>query len=821
MEASKTNCSKQQRKPHLLIMPKMEVQNDCINISASNNSSSSSSSSNNCENNPGDTNDQSSRQQTIDNSTTGSNRTSAGHDSNHQQLNQNNDLDASSYNHQCYICDKIFSANSNLNRHLRKIHQENVQSPYNNVKCALCESVFSSSSTYNQHLEKDHQVRIDIEQLTFSSKETFEEWKHSVENETTSQYIKSRGEKKSKNINKTYYSCNRSGYYVSKARTRKKLKKQGSRKINGRCPASMNVTVNPDSTYDVRFVKTHVGHNFDIKHLDLSEKDRELIVQKLESGLTKKDIIKQIRLAVEQHNTISNTTNSTSPASTISVSAQQPVNTVNINDSVEVISTDNEIIIPITSTSTTPVHSSSATVVPTIIAASPATTPISTTMPITTLSTTPTVALNNCTINHISFGQQPTSRLHLATTKDIHNIINSKHLDSKLIRHNYDLNNIEAWISEMREFNEASSVLFYKSQSELIDRFPKLREDDFMLIIMKDGQSEVLKNYGERCIIIDSTYNVHCEYLHVTSISVIDGDGKGFPVTFLFSTRTDEEVLEVAFTIMRDKVGTINSRMVIADELNDFYQAWTKVMCRPTHNLLTPWSVFDEWSKKFDLIQNRDKLRKLKKSLRALLTEAENDKFTRSLNQVVEDCKQDSEMSEFLKFFNDRYAKNPDLWSSCLRKTHGASNFNLWKLHERFKLVYKEGKNSKKLCKYVASLMSLFDDSQMDKLAKMDDQNSTKEKALFDRHKKSVEIGSLVYEVAVDPVYWLCPSESSNEVYYEVKPDANSESNCCDLKCPSCDACRHAYKCTCLDYVVNLNMCKHIHRICTMCKQPQ
>mgnify|MGYP003729617393 CR=1 FL=1 len=708
-----------------------------------------------------------------------------------RQLEQNiTDLETSNYNHQCYICDKIFSANSNLNRHLRKIHKENVQSPYNNVKCALCESVYSSSSIYNQHLENDHKVRIEVEHLTFVSKQSFEEWKHGIENETTSQYIKSRGEKKTKNVNKTYYSCNRSGYYVSKARTRKALKKQGSRKINGRCPASMNVTINPDSTYDVRFVKTHVGHSFELKHLDLSDKDRDLIVQKLVSGVTKKDIIKQIRSAVEQQTT----TASVSPSSTVSAPGHNLTaatsNTNSLSNSLEVIPTTSEIAI----TNTTPIITCTSTV--------------------STVATTP-VSQNSCILS--SLNCQPTSRLHLATTKDIHNIINSKHLDSKLIRHNYDLNNVEAWISEMKEFNEASSVLFYKSQAELIDRFPKLREDDFLLVIMKDGQSEILKMHGEKCIIIDSTHNVHCEYLHVASVSVIDEDGKGFPVAFLFSTRTDVEVLEVFFTIMRDKVGAVSTRMVIADELNDFYQAWTKVMTRPTHNLLTPWSVFDNWAKKFDLISNRDKLRKLKKSLRALLTESETDKFTRSLTQIVEDHKQDPEVSEFLKYFEEKFARNPDLWSSCLRKTHGATNYQLWRLHEKFKMVYKEGKNSKKLCKYVASLMTLFEDSQMELLSKVEDRNPAKRKALLDRHQKSVEIGSLVYEVAVEPIYWLCPSESSSEVYYEVKHDSN-EPKCCDLKCPTCSTCRHQYKCTCLDFVVNLNMCKHIHRICAMCK---
>lgn len=732
----------------------------------------------------------------------------------------------SNYNHQCAICDKVFSANSNLNRHLRKIHHQNVHTPYNNVKCALCELVFSSSSIYNQHLEKDHQVKIQVENLKFANKQSFEEWKHDVENETTSQYIKSRGEKKSKNVNKTYYSCNRSGYYVSKAKTRKALKKQGSRKINGRCPASMNVTVNPDLTYDVRFVRTHVGHNFELKHLDLSDKDRELIVQKLCSGITKKDIIRQIRSAVEQQNHTASLSPASSSTSAVGATVQPMVvvsHSSGLTNNVEIIPATSEIVIVGGGGSLKTEPSTTGTVAST----NPATSSSDSALPISTIASTNASSVSpDCILNNLN--SQPTSRLHLATTKDIHNIINSKHLDSKLIRHNYDLNNVEAWISEMKEFNEASSVLFYKSQSELIDRFPKLREDDFMLIIVKDGQAEILRQYGEKCIIIDSTHNVHCEYLQVASISVIDDDGKGFPVAFLFSTRTDVEVLEVFFTILQDRIGTISTRMVIADELNDFYQAWTKVMTRPTHNLLTPWSVFDNWAKKFDLISNRDKLRKLKKSLRALLTESEPDKFTRSLRQIVEENKQDPEVSEFLKYFEEKFAKNPDVWSSCLRKTHGASNFQLWRLHDKFKAVYKEGKNSKKLCKYVANLMTLFDEFQMDRLSKLEDKNPAKQKALMNRHMKSVETsaeaGSHVYEVAIEPVYWLCPSdavskqESSNEVYHEVRRETK-EPNCCDQKCPTCNTCRHEYKCTCLDYVVNLNMCKHIHRICTLYKQ--
>lgn len=803
--------------------------------------------------------------------------------------NNNNNINVNNnYNHQCYICDKIFSANSNLNRHLRKIHKENVQSPYNNVKCALCESVFPSSCIYNDHLVNHHQVKIEIENLTFENGDMFSEWKHGIENETTSQFIKSRGEKRTKNVNKTYYSCNRSGYYVSKARTQKALKKQGSRKINGRCPASMIVTINPDSGYDVRFVKTHVGHDFELKHIDLSDKDRDLIVQKITAGLTKKDIIRQLR-----SNAANEQANNNIPESPSSISLKNgcvpPIVIGRKNslpdggDQIEVIqATTSELILANQLNNQSSTTSSATTPIPS--------TTIDSSQQSISSSSTPNVSLNS---------KQTTSRIHLATTKDLHNILNSKHLNPKKIRHNYDLKNFEAWISEMKEYGEKnSSVLFYKDQNELSDKFPKLVQDDFMLVIMNYGQSQILKNYGEKCIVIDSTHNVHCEYLQLAYVSVVDDDRRGFPVAFMFSSRTDADTFEVFFTLLKERVGLITTRMFIADEMHDFYQAWWRVMSMPAHNLLTPWSAFDTWSKKFNLINGREKLRKLKKQLRSLLTEPELDKFTRIMKQMLNDYKDDSDVKQFMEYFETNFSRNPDLWSCCLRKNYGVANYQLWSTHEKFKSVYKTGKNSKNLCRFLYSLMNLYEDHQMEKMSQLQDQidPSEQREGLIKRHRRSLEGGPLVYEVAVEPVYWLCPSEGASEGYYEVRhnPDMIStvdnstdskEDNrqadggsspkrkkvaetspetekapeetvtrdrisidlptpteaatsdptpkttptttttttvtfkkCCEVKCPDCSSCRHQYKCTCLDYVVNLSMCKHIHRICTMCK---
>lgn len=723
--------------------------------------------------------------------------------------------EAINYDHQCYICDKTFSANSNLNRHLRKIHQESVQSPYNNIKCVLCGSLHSSSSLYIDHLEKDHRCPVEVETLTFDTRQAFEDWKLDTENRTRSQFIKSRGQKRSGDNKKTYFSCNRSGNFVSKAKTQKSIKKQGSRKINGRCPAAITLTYNHDSSLKVKFIKTHVGHDFELKHLDLSEKDRDLIVRKLASGITKRELIKQIRLTSELHQNNSIITNA-SPTDISTTSSEVPSSSILSGIGMPSLNNLQPIVINSRSSTRGCGEQQIEVVIPTTTSGH--------TQRSNTSSGSPDELIEPSSAASLS-------RLHLATTKDIHNILNSKHLNSKKIRHNYDLNAIEHWIREMKEFGEDSrTVLFYKDQMEISSKYPKLTQDDFMLVIMKDGQANALRRFASKCVVIDSTHNVNCEYLHLTLMFVIDETDKNFPVAFMFSNRTDMDTLEVFYSLVRDKAGQITTRTLIADDLNDFYQAWWKVMSRPLHNLPTPWSVFDCWTRHFDLIKNREKLRKMKKQLKTLLTEAETDKFSGSLKQILSTFKQDSETSDFINYFDEQFAKNPDVWSSCLRNTFGVSNHGLWLMHDKFKTVYKEGKSSRRMCKYITCLMDLFEDHQLKIVTSYEESTnrSVRLQAMTHRHQKGVASGCAVYEVAVEPTYWLCPSECLTDVYDEIRHVARGEPintlnemqiKCCDLHCSECKTCRHEYKCTCLDYVVNLEMCKHIHRISALCKQ--
>ena len=47
-------------------------------------------------------------------------------------------------------------------------------------------------------------------------------------------------------------------------------------------------------------------------------------------------------------------------------------------------------------------------------------------------------------------------------------------------------------------------VVFYKAQGSLSKEFPQLKEDDFVLVIMNNTQSEMLKQFGEKYVAMNT-----------------------------------------------------------------------------------------------------------------------------------------------------------------------------------------------------------------------------------------------------------------------------------------------------------------------------
>ncbi|XP_067126925.1 uncharacterized protein, partial [Centruroides vittatus] len=67
----------------------------------------------------------------------------------------------------------------------------------------------------------------------------------------------------------------------------------------------------------------------------------------------------------------------------------------------------------------------------------------------------------------------------------------------------------------------------------------------------------------------------------------------------------------------------------------------------------------------------------------------------------------------------------------------------------------------------------------------------------------------------IDSIQWQVKSQSiTNSIYVVEKKNENIEDHTrCKLLCNKCNVCVHVYSCTCPDYEVSLNMCKHIHAV--------
>ena len=146
----------------------------------------------------------------------------------------------------------------------------------------------------NDHISGEHKIHLLMESFQFKTETEFYIWKKSVEKEEGCTFIKSRGTKVIQLGKKLTFICSRSGHFNSKSNGVRHLKIQGSKKINSYCPAGIEFIFNGD-LYNVKYIKTHVGHTHELAHINLTDDDRLTIAKKLAMNIPMKSILNEIR----------------------------------------------------------------------------------------------------------------------------------------------------------------------------------------------------------------------------------------------------------------------------------------------------------------------------------------------------------------------------------------------------------------------------------------------------------------------------------------------------------------------------------------------
>ena len=108
--------------------------------------------------------------------------------------------------------------------------------------CPLCRESFPTPPDILHHYVTDHQLQLITENHVFDDMESFFCWKRKVEKQLYCVYRR-RKIRPMREGRKEVYGCHRSGYYVPRQSRKRRLKRQGSKKINGFCPSKIVVRV--------------------------------------------------------------------------------------------------------------------------------------------------------------------------------------------------------------------------------------------------------------------------------------------------------------------------------------------------------------------------------------------------------------------------------------------------------------------------------------------------------------------------------------------------------------------------------------------------
>lgn len=196
----------------------------------------------------------------------------------------------------CETCGKAFARRCTLARHSSEVHSITV--PWGSFKCDQCHNVrYNQREQLLKHLIEMHKFEYKYEQRRFRSMQDFFRWKQSEEKREKVCFVaSSSGKTLCRGRFKRLYMCHRSGNYIPRGKGYRRLKSQGSCKINAHCMATMT-TIQDMQTGIVSLVyqKKHYGHDIDLGHLRLNKEERQAIAQQLAQGAPVKTVLKNVK----------------------------------------------------------------------------------------------------------------------------------------------------------------------------------------------------------------------------------------------------------------------------------------------------------------------------------------------------------------------------------------------------------------------------------------------------------------------------------------------------------------------------------------------
>ena len=312
---------------------------------------------------------------------------------------------------------------------------------------------------------------------------------------------------------------------------------------------------------------------------------------------------------------------------------------------------------------------------------------------------------------------------------------------------------------------------------------------------------------------MDDTHGTNSYDFSLITVLVVDEYGEGFPAAWCLCNRTDKYILIDCLTAVWIRVGNIKPKWVMTDDAEQYFSAWVAVFGLGPRKLLCTWHVDRAWRGAVNRIKDKEVAATVYHNIRVLMEEIDIDKFKLMLQSTLKQLNSSDETQEFAKYFHTYYTNRAEQWAACYRKSANINtNMYIESFHRILKHLYMKGKANRRIDNLIHVLLKVSRDKGFERLCKLEKgKNSGRLITIHKRHLASTKLSPALVQKTSEHEWKIKSGEAKWE--YTVTMERELCQELCQLICKHCEVCIHMYSCTCLDFLINYTICKHIHLV--------
>ena len=407
---------------------------------------------------------------------------------------------------------------------------------------------------------------------------------------------------------------------------------------------------------------------------------------------------------------------------------------------------------------------------------------------------------------------------HLIDRKSILNIKQSMK-NGSYQHHEDNATSVYIKVQQLRSENY-DPVLLYKPQGTFNESLSHaLDNQDFILAVMTKQQSEIFNRFANVILCMNSTHKTNQHRYKLITLMVPDEFRHGYPVAFCICSKETSAVFTLFLQSVKDRCPNANVRIVMTDDDLAGFTAAKQVFGNDVERYLCIWHVHQSWLRQLRSIRDSNDKINVYSYLCAMLEAKSKNEYRRYHDKFISSYQ--NVYPDFISYFQSTYSKRPQEWCLGFRRHEYANvNTNMFveSFHNKLKSVYWDKKLNRRVDRLLDTLLQIERDIYVNHLSSnIYDSGNTGNSN--NRHSSGLQIDDNCVN-QVNEITFTVDSQSSSNQYTVKKINTVCKEQYCYVKCknfPCIDLCYHMYTCTCIDFGYKKHICKHVHKVHTVC----